>query len=61
VLSDCRDREGRFRLTLAELDARLEIITREKTEAVKKHNDEVWLELSCIEMINVDTIDDGDI
>ena len=42
VLSDCRDREGRFRLTLGELDARLENITREKTEAIKKHNDEVW-------------------
>jgi hypothetical protein len=41
TIIDCKDRESRFRIKLATLDAQIENTTREKAEANKSHAEEV--------------------
>lgn len=41
VISDCRERESRFRMKLATLDAQVEDVGKEKAEAAKSHMEEV--------------------
>lgn len=41
TIIDCKDRESRFRIKLATLDAQIENTTREKAEASKSHAEEV--------------------
>jgi hypothetical protein len=41
TIVDCKDRESRFRIKLATLDAQIENTTREKAEASKSHAEEV--------------------
>lgn len=40
ILSDCKDREQRFRLKLGTLDAEIETMTKEKAEGLKSHLEE---------------------
>lgn len=41
IIVDVKDRESRFRIKLATLDAQIEATTREKAEAAKSHAEEV--------------------
>jgi hypothetical protein len=50
VIKECRDREGRFRVKLAELDARLETAQRERSNASKSHAEEVRLHVQNIDI-----------
>lgn len=41
IISDSKDREGRFRIKLGELDAQIETTSRDKSEALKRYTEEV--------------------
>ncbi|RYH20503.1 hypothetical protein EON65_23265 [archaeon] len=47
VIKEYKEREGRWRIKLADLDAQLETIQKEKAEYTKIHTDEVQL---CLEI-----------